>query len=167
MVDWTDEPLGRDHDRSGFVCGRPSLDDFIRARVSRYERRRLGETFVAVPLGQRRVIGYQTLAASAVAFEHLPSGAARGLPRHPVPVVLLARLAVDRSVQEMRLGEGLLLDALQRALDLSRVLGVHAVGVDAIDDSAAAFYRRYGFTALLHGPLHLYLPISTMEKVLG
>jgi hypothetical protein len=60
-----------------------------------------------------------------------------------------------------------LLDALQRALDLSRVLGVHAVAVDAIDDSAAAFDRKYGFTALLDDPLHLYLPISTVEKILG
>jgi hypothetical protein len=102
MVDWTVEPWDRDHDRSGFACGRPSLDDFLRARVSQYEKRRLGKTFVAVPRGQRRVIGYHTLAASAVAFEHLPSGAARGLPKHPVPVVLLARLAVDRSVQGMR-----------------------------------------------------------------
>jgi ribosomal protein S18 acetylase RimI-like enzyme len=76
-------------------------------------------------------------------------------------------LAVDQSAQGKRLGEGLLLDALQRAIDLSAGLGVHAVEVDASDDAAAAFYRKYGFTPLLDNPLHLYLPVATIENVLG
>jgi GNAT superfamily N-acetyltransferase len=84
-----------------------------------------------------------------------------------VPVVLLARLAVDLSAQGHRLGEGLLLDALQRSLDLSAGLGVHAVEVDALDDAAAAFYRSYGFVPLLDDPLHLYLPMTTVERVLA
>lgn len=167
MADWTVEPFGKDHDRSAFACGKPSLDDFLRARVSQYEKRRLGKTFVAVPAGEKRVIGYYTLSAGAVSFEHLPADAARKLPKHPVPVVLLARLAVDASAQGKGLGEGLLLDALQRALDLSAGLGVHAVEVDALDESAAAFYRKYGFTPLLDDPLHLYLPIATVEDVLS
>lgn len=167
MADWVVEPFGQHHERAAFACGKPPLDDFLRARVSQYEKRRLGKTFVAVPTGEKRVIGYYTLAAGAVAFERLPADAARKLPRHPVPVVLLARLAVDQSAQGIRLGEGLLLDALQRAVDLSAGLGVYAVEVDAIDDGAAAFYRKYGFDPLLDDPLHLYLPISTAEAVLA
>ena len=167
MADWTIEPLTRQHDRTGFACGRPSLDDFIRTRVSQYDKRQLGKTFVAVPAGENRVIGYYTLAAGALAFELLPANTARKLPRHPIPVVLLARLAVDQTVQRQRLGEGLLLDALQRTLELSSHLGVHAVEVDALDDTAAAFYRKYGFTALLDDTLHLYLPIQTIEELLG
>ena len=167
MADWAIEPLGKHHERAAFSCGKPTLDDFLRARVSQYERRRLGKTFVAVPAGEKRVLGYYTLAAGAVAFEHLPSAASRKLPKHPVPVVLLARLAVDRSSQGKGLGEGLLLDALQRSLDLSAGLGVHAVEVDALDDAAAAFYRKYGFTPLLDDPLHLYLPVATVEAALG
>ena len=143
------------------------MDDFIRSRVSQYEKRRLGKTFVAVPRGEKRVIGYYTLAAGAVAFEQLPPDASRKLPKHPVPVVLLARLAVDRSAQGKGVGEGLLLDALRRTLDLSSELGVHAVEVDAQDDAAAAFYRKYGFTPLLDDPLHLYLPVSTVRDVLA
>lgn len=166
-TDWTVEPFDKTHDRSAFECGRPALDDFIRARVSQYEKRRLGKTFVAVPPGEKRVIGYYTLAAGAVAFEHLPGDSARKLPKHPVPVVLLARLAVDRSAQGRGLGEALLMDALQRSLDLSGGLGVHAVEVDALDDAAAAFYRKYGFTPLLDDPLHLYLPIATVEDLLA
>jgi GNAT superfamily N-acetyltransferase len=161
------EPFGKHHDRSAFSCGRPALDDFIRARVSQYEKRRLGKTFVAVPPGESRVVGYYTLAAGAVVYEHLPTNASKKLPKHPVPVVLLARLAVDQSFQGKGLGERLLLDALQRSLDLSAGLGVHAVEVDALDDAAAAFYRKYGFTPLLDDPLHLYLPIVTVEDILG
>ena len=167
MADWTVEPLGNEHDRSAFSCGKPALDDFFRARASQYEKRRLGKTFVAVPPGQKRVIGYHTLAAGAVSFEHLPADATRRLPKHPMPVVLLARLAVDQTAQGKRLGEGLLLDALQRALDISAGLGVHAVEVDALDTSAAAFYHKYGFTPLPDDPLHLYLPIATVEELLG
>lgn len=167
MAEWGIEPFDKRHEWADFSCGRPPLDDFLRVRVSQYEKRRLGKTFVAVPAGGRKVLGYYTLAAGAVSFEHLPADAARKLPRHPVPVVLLARLAVDRSAQGMRLGEGLLLDALHRALGLSADLGIHAVEVDAIDEVAAAFYRKYGFTPLLDEPLHLYLPIGTVEDVFG
>ncbi len=112
------------------------------------------------------MIGYYTLAAGAVAFERLPDDAARKLPKHPVPVVLLARLAVDQSAQGKGLGEVLLLDALQRSLNLSAGLGVYAVEVDELDDAAAAFYRKYGFTPLLDDPLHLYLPFPTVEDAL-
>lgn len=167
VADWTIEPLGKVHDRSAFTCGKPALDDFIRTRVSQYEKRRLGKTFVAVSEGEKRVIGYYTLAAGAVAFEHLPTEASRKLPKHPIPVILLARLAVDQSAQGKRLGEGLLLDALERSRELSDNLGAHAVKVDALDDSAVAFYVKYGFAPLLDNPKHLYLPLATILKVLG
>ncbi len=167
MVEWVVEPFGKQHDRDGFTCGKPPLDDFIRARVSQYEKRRLGKTFVAVTKGEPTILGYYTLAAGAVSYQHLPIDTSRKLPKHPVPVVLLARLAVDQSAQGKRLGEGLLLDALQRALDLSVGLGVYAVEVDAIDDDAVKFYQKYGFSPLLDDPLHLYLAIVTIETLLG
>ncbi|MBS0262943.1 MAG: GNAT family N-acetyltransferase [Planctomycetes bacterium] len=167
MADWVIESFNKAHDRSAFTCGKPVLDDFIRARVSQYEQRRLGKTFVLVPVGEQRVIGYYTLAAGAVAFENLPTAASRKLPKHPVPVILLARLAIDQSVQAQRLGERLLLDALQRAWDLSNKLVAHAVAVDALDDDAVGFYTRYGFEPLLDNPRHLYLPMTTIAQVLG
>lgn len=167
MADWKIEPFSKAHVRSAFACGKPLLDDFIRTRVSQYEKRRLGKTYVAVPEGEKWVLGYYTLAAGAVMFEHLPTEASRKLPKHPVPVVLLARLAVDQSAQGQRLGEGLLLDALQRSLNLSDSLGAYAVEVHALDDPAIAFYVRYGFRPLLDNPKHLYLPLATIEKALG
>jgi GNAT superfamily N-acetyltransferase len=166
VVDWIIEPFGKSHDRSAFTCGKPALDEFLRTRVSQYEKRRLGKTFVAVLQGEQRVRGYYTLAAGAVAFEHLPTVASTKLPKHPIPVILLARLAVDQSAQGQGLGEKLLLDALQRSLDLSDKLGAHAVEVDALDDSAIAFYVKYGFSPLLDNPRHLYLPLATIDRVL-
>jgi predicted GNAT family N-acyltransferase len=84
-----------------------------------------------------------------------------------VPVVLLGRLAVDQSAQGNKLGEGLLLDALQRAVDSSAGLGVHAVEAHALDAGAGRFYAKYGFVPLLDDPLHLYFPITTIEETLA
>jgi GNAT superfamily N-acetyltransferase len=117
-------------------------------------------------LAKKRVCGYYTLASSAVHFDHVPTALTRKLPKHPVPVVLLGRLAVDQSAQGQGLGETLLMDALKRCLDLSQQIGVHAVEVQAIDDSARAFYEKYGFVPLLDGALHLFLPLTTVETLL-
>ncbi|MBC8868799.1 MAG: GNAT family N-acetyltransferase [Planctomycetes bacterium] len=164
MTEFRIEPFDKKkHQRSSFCCGKPPLDEFIRTLVSQYEKRRLGRTFVAVPTDDRRsVIGYYTLASSAVACANLPPDAAKRLPRHPVPVVLLARLAVDQRFQGQRLGEALLVDALQRAAELSKSLGVFAVEVLAADEQAATFYAKYGFMPLLDDPRHLFFPISAI-----
>jgi GNAT superfamily N-acetyltransferase len=161
MGDWRIERLTRAHVRGRFDCGQPSLNDFLGTLVSQYEKRNLGRTYVVVRSTDPEVFGYYTIASGAVAFEHLPGEAAKRLPRHQVPVVLVARLAVDRAVQGQRLGEKLLLDALARSLELSRDLGIHAVVVDALDQQAKAFYQKYLFIPLLDSEFHLYLPIAT------
>jgi GNAT superfamily N-acetyltransferase len=167
MDDVRVEPLGRSHVRAQFDCGQPSLNDFLRALVSRYEKRNLGRTYVAVDGAEPRVLGYYTIASSALAFEALTPKIAKKLPRHPVPAVLIARLAVDRSAQGRRLGEKLLLDAFARCRELSEWLGIHAVVVEAIDEQARSFYEKYQFIPLLDRPFHLYLPISTVRDVLA
>jgi GNAT superfamily N-acetyltransferase len=167
MADWQIEPLGRDHFRGAFSCGRPPLDDFIRRLVSQYEKRNLGRTYVAVQPGEKSVCGFYTLASGAVAFETLPETSARKLPKHPVPVVLLARLAVDQAVQGRRLGEALLVDAFSRCLLLADKLGIYAIEVDAIDQQARTFYEKYGFVPLLDNELHLFLPVSTIREGMG
>jgi GNAT superfamily N-acetyltransferase len=165
MDDWRIERLDRSYHRGAFHCGKAPLDDFIRSLVSQYEKRNLGRTFVALPKGENRVVGYFTLASGAVPFQNLPDVAARKLPRHPVPVILLARLAVDLTVQGKGLGRVLMMDALTRCLELAEWLGVHAVEVGAIDDEAKAFYQKHGFTARIDNELHLYLPIATIRDV--
>ncbi len=89
------------------------------------------------------------------------------LPSHPVPVVILARLAVDRNAPSKRLGDALLLDALERSLQLADQLGIHAIEVDAIDQQARKSYEKYGFLPLPDNALHLYLPIATIRESLG
>lgn len=167
MLDWRIEPFAPEQDRANFTCGRAPLDDFLRHRVRQYEGRRLGKTFVAVPTGKKTIIGYYTIAAGSVELKNLPTKLTRKLPKHPIPVILLARLAVDQSAQGQRIGEGLLLDALQRSLDLSVRLGIYAVEVDALDQTAARCYQEYGFTPLLDDPLHLFLPLATIKEALG
>jgi ribosomal protein S18 acetylase RimI-like enzyme len=163
MAEWRIERLGRSHERGSFSCGKPPLDEFLRALVSQYEKRRLGRTYVAVSGEETQVRGYYTLAAGSISFQNLPADAAKKLPRHPVPTALLARLAVDQSAQGQGLGEALLMDAFERCLNSAEELGIHAVEVDAIDEAAKAFYERYGFVSLLDDPLHLYLPLATVQ----
>ncbi len=97
MAEISIEPFDRaKHQRASFRCGKPALDEFIRTLVTQYEKRRLGKTFVAVQTDDlATVVGYYTLASGAVACANLPPNVARKLPQHPIPVILLARLAVD------------------------------------------------------------------------
>jgi GNAT superfamily N-acetyltransferase len=167
MTDWQIEPFTKDHERGEFYCGKESLDEFLRSLVSQYEKRKLGRTYVAVPVGQKKVYGYYTLASAAVSFSSLPVKTSKKLPRHPVPVVLLGRLAVDQSMQGQGLGRTLLMDALKRVLELSERLGVFAVEVKAIDREAMEFYQRYGFVPLLDDELHLFLPTQTIAEAMA
>ncbi len=167
MTEWRIERLSREHTRDGFDCGQPALDDFLRTLVSQYERRDLGRTYVAVAADDPRVLGYYTLAGGSIDVGGLPLKASRKLPRHPVPVVLIARLAVDRRVQRGGLGGRLLRDALTRSLEVSGQLGVHAVVVDALDAHASDFYKRFGFLELTDSPLRLFLPLSTVRAAAG
>jgi GNAT superfamily N-acetyltransferase len=163
MADWKIERLGPLHERDKFTCGKAPLDEFIRRLVSQYEKRHLGRTYVAVQGGGITVCGYYTVASAAIAFQNLPVQTARKLPKHPVPAVLLARLAVDRAAQGQGLGAALLIHALEQSLSLAESLGIYAVEVDAIDHEAKAFYERYGFVALLDNELHLFLTIDTIR----
>ncbi|RUL83510.1 GNAT family N-acetyltransferase [Tautonia sociabilis] len=163
MAEWRIVRLSRTHVRQGFDCGKPTLDEFLHRLVSQYEKRDLGRTYVALRGDEPRVLGYYTLASGAIETERLPASQAKKLPRHPVPVVLLARLAVDRSVHGQGLGGFLLRDSLSRSLDLSEKLGIHAVVVDALDGEARAFYERFGFLRLTDDALRLFLPLSTIR----
>lgn len=163
MADWSIERLEEKHDRAGFLCGKESLDTFIRRLVTQYERRRLGRTYVAVESGSTRVAGYYTLAAGSLEATSLPKQERKKLPKHPIPTIHLGRLAVDHSFRGKRLGELLLFHALRTSRELTERLGVFAVDVWAIDDDASGFYRRYGFIPLEDVSLHLYLPMKSID----
>jgi GNAT superfamily N-acetyltransferase len=162
MAEWRVERIDRSHHRADFQSGQPSLDGFLHTLVLQYDKRRIGRTYVAVEGHDKRVCGYYTLAAGGVSFQNVRAPTTKKLPRHPVPVALLARLAVDRTVQGQGVGRLLLMDALYRCLVLSADIGIFAVEVQAIDETAKSFYEKYGFVPLLDDALHLYLPIATV-----
>lgn len=163
--DWRIERLGTRHDRTAFDCGNPILTDWLTQRASQFDKRDLGRTYVATRSGDRIVLGYYAISNHRVAHNALPADQAKGLPRLDVPVVLLGRLAVDRSIQGLGLGSLLLIDALRRAQHLAEHVGVRAVKVDAIDDAARPFYLRFGFVPLLDDPNHLFLPMGAVRKL--
>lgn len=161
---WDIVRLQKSHERGEFSCGVPSLDEFLTRFVSQYEKRNLGRTYVLVRDGGPRVYGYFTLAGGSVSAAELPEADAKKLPKHPVPVALLARLAVDVSVKGQGLGAELLAEALTMVTEMAERIGFHAVCVDAIDDSAAAFYRKHGFIPFRDQPNRLFLPVGSIPK---
>ncbi len=163
MGEWRIERFDRGHVREGFDCGKPSLNDFLLSLVSQYEKRDQGRTYVALQEGGARVLGYYTLTSGAIGAENLPAKQARKLPRHAVPVILLARLAVDRGAHGKGVGGFLLGDALARSFDLAEKVGIHAVVVDALDAEAKSFYQGFGFLPLTDDGMRLFLPLGTLR----
>jgi GNAT superfamily N-acetyltransferase len=161
------EPLARGHQRGGFDCGEPALNEFLARFARQNDERGLGRTYVAVPRGERRVVGYYTLSAGSVQFAEVPEHLRLRFPRYPIPVAHLGRLATCRSVRGQGLGGILLIDALKRSLRVADELGVVAMEVWAKSESARTFYMKYGCMALEDDPLHLYLPLETARRALG
>jgi GNAT superfamily N-acetyltransferase len=160
------EALGKNHDRSQFDSGSPPLNEYLTRYAGQNQRSGMGKTYVALPSDSNRVVGFYTLSAGSVRFESLPDDLSRGLPKYPVPVAHMGRLAVCASAQGRGLGGILLIDALKRSLYLADAIGIRAMEVIARDDSARAFYERFGFQALLDDRKHLYLPLATARKAL-
>jgi len=166
-VQWDIQALTKKHDREAFDSGEPALDEFIKKHARQNAERGASRTFVAVRQGSRLVEGYYTLRSGQVAFDVLPDEDRRRLPRYPVPVVHLARLAVTRGARGLGLGETLLMHALSKALVVEREIGVYAIEVVAKTGQARAFYAKYGFQALLDDQLHMYVSTHAVKVALG
>lgn len=124
--------------------------------------RRVSRTFVLTDSAEpKRILGYYSLSNSQIAREDLSEEDARALPRHPVPAVMLARLAVDQAEQGRRYGQWLLMDAIKRCALVGQQSGVYALLVDAKNEAARRFYARFGFVAIAGRPMTLYLPLAT------
>lgn len=163
---WTVESFDRKrHDRAQFDCGVSVLNDWITTKVSQYEKRDLARTYVLVEEGHSAVKGFYAISNHTVVFDALPKDQAKGLPQIDIPVVLIGRLAVDLSLQGNGLGEFLLVDALRRAEFLASRVGIQAVEVDAINESARRFYEKFGFHTFADDPRHLFLPMKVIRKL--
>ena len=164
---WDIGKLSKQHDRSRFTCGEAALDDYLKKFARQNDRRGIGRTFVATQKGSMTIVGYYTICSGAVEFKDIPEESRRRLPRYPVPVVHLARLAVDVNMLGKGLGETLLMHALSAAVRVSGELGVHAVAVTAKSDAAKSFYARYGFQSLLDDDKHMYIALAVAKKALS
>ena len=164
---WREQPIARQHDRKGFDCGVHELNDYL-VRYARQNHESGGaKTFVAVvPAESARVLGYYSISPGAIAFDRAPAALTRRLGRYDLPIFRLARLAVDRAWHGQGLGGELLLAAGERALGVAAEVGGVALAIDAKDESAAAWYRRFGALPLLDDPLKLVLPLATIADVL-
>lgn len=159
-LDFLIEPLGKHHRRENFDCGEASLNEFLKKYARQNDKKNLGRTFVAVLPDDAEVKGFYTLSSGSVSFEVVPEK----LPRYPIPTIHLGRLATDLKMRGQGLGELLLIDALKRAILISAELGIYAVELFALTETARSFYLKYGFVPLKDDDKHLYLPIETLKQ---
>lgn len=159
------EKLTKDHIVAGFHCGKPSLDDWLFRFALPNQQNDSARTYVIHRAG--RVVAYYSLAAGSVRREESPARVAKGVARHPIGVILLARLAVSEAEQGGGLGKRLLVDALIRSLAAADSIGARAVLVHAIDEDAAVFYRRYGFESSPADPKQLMLLMKDLRATLS
>ena len=160
------EPIHAAHDLSRFDSGEPSLDDWLRRRALANQQSGASRTYVVCERADDRVFGYYCLSAGGVTRASAPGRVRRNMPE-PIPVMVLGRLAVDRTHHGHGLGSGLLQDALLRTLQAAEIVGIRAILVHAISADARRFYERHGFHASPVDPMTLMLPLSEVERELG
>lgn len=167
-MDWREEPIGRHHDRKGFDCGSPELNEYLDRYARQNHESGGAKTFVAVsPAEPARVLGFCSISPGAIEFARVPAKLTKKLGRYDVPVFRLGRLAIDRSVQGRGLGGDLLLSVGQRTLAVAAEAGGVALAIDAKDEKAARWYERFGALALLDDALKLILPLSVIADAIA
>jgi GNAT superfamily N-acetyltransferase len=159
------EPLRREHAVEHFTCGEAALDDFLSKFALPSQQANASRTYVAV--SNATIVGFYTLVASEIAYMNAPPRLSKGQARHPIPLMLLARLAVHRGYQGQRLGSGLLVDAMKRAPEASQILGIRALAVHAKNEAAEKFYQHFGFVPSPADPRHLYLLLKDIQRMLS
>lgn len=146
-----------------FDCGQPALNDFVQRYALINQRANSAQTYVCCQAGV--VVGFYSLAVGSVEPVAASGRVVKGLARHPVPVMVLARLAVDRNHQGGGLGRALLKDALLRTMQAAAIAGIRALLVHAKDDAARDWYLGWGFEPSPTDPYHLFLLLKDMEQL--
>ncbi len=152
--------------KAPFDCGYPELNQYLRHYAFKNDQLSIGKTFIALTKAEE-IVGYFTLSTAQIVTESLPDELRIKLPRYPVPAFRIGKLAVDRRFQGSGAGRWMLTHALQKALEVSRNVGLFAVLVDAIDEKAKQFYLKYGFIPFTGQPLTLFLPLATIKAATG
>ena len=163
MSNFDFQALDKSFDRDTFDCGSEELNNFLKAKARQNQKAGSNRTFVAVKSddSDKRVLGYYSLSMGEIDLSNLPEALRKKLPKHPVPIARIGRLAVDKSTQGQGLGKFILVDAMKRVQTASASVGVYALLVDAKDDQAKTFYKKYGFIELVDEPMTLFLPLAS------
>jgi len=163
-VNFSIEKFGRAHAVEGFDCGSDALNRFL-IRYA-YQNQQAGASQTYVVLADGEVAGYYTLVVGQVEHDEAPERMKKGLARHPIPVMLLARMAVASTWQGKGLGAGLLKDAMWRTLGAADIAGIRAIEVHAKDDDAKTFYERFDFISSPTDPYHLFMLLKDVRVFL-
>ncbi len=152
--------------REDFDCGVQALNDYFGKQAGQDEARNVCRIYVLISeKNPNQVMGYYSLSMGSVALLSFPENLRKKLPKYPVPVALIRRLAVNQKDQGKGWGETLLIHALQKIAQVSKEVGVFAVILDAKDQAAKSFYQKYGFIPFVDQPLKLFLPIKTILEL--
>ena len=152
-------PLHGGHDRTPFDCGASALNLYLRSYALQNQRLGIVRNYVTTRADSTVVVAYYSLVYGAIDHKRLPAKLVKGLGKYDIPVMLLARLAVDHREQGRGLGRALLKDAILRTMQAAEIAGLKLMLVHAKDEPAAAFYRKHGFEQVLDEPLQLFLPV--------
>ena len=165
MTEYDIRAFDRTVDTASFYCGQAPLDEYIRRYAAQDVRRNVARVFVATPdRDPHGLSGFFTLSAGSVSCSDLPKSLAKKLPRYPVPVALIGRLAVATKAQGEGLGSILLADACRKVAHASAMMAVVGIIVEAKDVTAASFYRHFGFSPLPGQPTRLLLPATAFSE---
>ncbi len=158
------EKLNRSHPVKKFDCGMEALNRFLIRYALQSQQSEASQTYIAI-VGEE-IAGYYTLAVGQVEYQDAPQRLTKGLARHPVPIMLLARLAVAVAWQGKSLGAALLKDAMQRTLRAADIAGIRAFAVHAKDEQARAFYEHFDFVPSPTDPYHLFRLLKDIRSLL-
>jgi GNAT superfamily N-acetyltransferase len=157
------ETLRPDHAVEAFDCGNTDLNRFLHQYALLNQNTGASRTYVG--LADQTIIGYYSLAVGSVEYETAPARVSKGLARHSVPIMLLARLAVDNHWQKQGIGGALLKDAMLRTLQAADIAGIRAFVVHAKDDVAKGFYEQFDFIPSPSDPWHLFILLKDVRKI--
>ena len=163
MTAFVIEKLARHHAVEDFDCGQAALNRFLFRFALPSQHANASQSYVG--LADAEIVGFYTLVVGQVTYEDAPERLTKGLARHPVPLMLLARLAVSAAWQGRRIGAGLLKDAMQRTAQAAEIGGIRALAAHAKDDEARAFYAHFGFVSSPTDPLHVFLLTKDLQRV--
>ena len=155
------EKLSRLHAVEAFDCGEPALNRFLTRFAWSSQQANAAQTYVG--LADEAIVGFYTLVVGEVSYNDAPERLTKGLARHPVPLMLLARLGVHVAWQGRGLGAGLLKDAMRRTVQAADIAGIRTLAVHAKDDTARVFYQRFNFIDSPTDPLHLFLLVKDLR----